>query len=68
MSQMKFTLNCYDALEQVNGVLCPTIEKIQDVTFEYDGGRVTIYVNGKVLYHTESAGNDLRVDLEMLES
>jgi len=38
-------------------------EKINNIYFSYDGGRLSININGKEIFYTAFAGNDCAVTI-----
>lgn len=47
--------------EETIGFILP--EKVKDISIGYDGGRLSIFINGKEVYVNMCAGNDFSVDI-----
>lgn len=62
---LKLDYKSYDNDNSVEGMLFHTVEKIDTISFSYDGGRLTVTINGKTVYHTVNAGSDCNVDIEV---
>ena len=60
---LKMNYKSYDTGDEKSNLECETVEKIEDFSVSYDGGRLNIMVNGKVLYVTNLAGNDFNVSV-----
>jgi len=53
----------YDT-ELMEGITLEGIDKIEKISFSYDGGRLTIIVNGEEVYSTKDAGSDCNIEME----
>ena len=42
-------------------------EKITDFEVSYDGGRLTVYVNGEEVFYTALAGNDFTITVSQIK-
>lgn len=39
-------------------------EKVESVSFSYDGGRVSLYINGKEVFYSAFGGNSFDIDID----
>ena len=62
---LKLDYKSYDNDESIEGMMFHTVEKIETISFSYDGGRLTVTINGKGAYYTDNAGTDCNVDIEV---
>ncbi|MNQ73077.1 hypothetical protein D3C85_878000 [compost metagenome] len=61
---MSITFNNYDyTYDGSEDVDFKFPDEVKEVSFSYDGGRVSVYINGEQVFYTTLGGNDCCVTL-----